>query len=78
MADNLLCCRLRDDATVCNIIDSLVLYLDNPRATSEEVCRVYLRKVESCYYKVSWLTSDNLNFKMPPKQRQHLLSKTDK
>ncbi|KAL4224197.1 Eukaryotic translation initiation factor 3 subunit C [Mactra antiquata] len=43
--------RLRDDVTVCNIIDELVSYL-NGRSTSEEICRVYLRKVESTYYKM--------------------------
>lgn len=43
--------RLRDDVKVCNIIDELVAYLVS-RATSEEICRVYLRKVECTYYKV--------------------------
>lgn len=47
--------RLRDDVKVCTIIDDLVAYLVG-RATSEEICRVYLRKVESVYYKVrEWI-----------------------
>ncbi|XP_053376281.1 eukaryotic translation initiation factor 3 subunit C-like isoform X2 [Mercenaria mercenaria] len=44
--------RLRDDVKVCSIVDALLAYLDG-RATSEEICRVYLRKVESVYYKMS-------------------------
>lgn len=44
--------RLRDDVKVCAIIDDLVDYLSN-RATSEEICRSYLRKVESVYYKMN-------------------------
>lgn len=44
--------RLRDDVTVCKVIDDLVEYLTG-KATSEEICRAYLRKVESVYYKMN-------------------------
>ena len=43
--------RLRDEKTVCQIIDDLQVYLEG-KATTEELCRVYLRKIEATYYKV--------------------------
>ena len=47
--------RLRDDSKVCGIIDDLLSYLvGKDTSTSEEICRVYLRKVECTYYKVSF------------------------
>ena len=45
------CCRLRDEGKVCALIDELLVYLEG-RAMPEEMCRIYLRKIESCYYKV--------------------------
>ncbi|WAR03841.1 EIF3C-like protein, partial [Mya arenaria] len=39
--------RLRDDVKVCAIVDELVNYLEG-RATSEEICRAYLRKTNQC------------------------------
>lgn len=53
--------RLRDDVTVCKIIDDIVVYLEE-RATSEEICRAYLRKVESCYYKSGDCNETQMDF----------------
>ena len=43
--------RLRDEKAVCDIILQLEKYLEG-NATSEEICRVYLKHVEHIYYKV--------------------------
>ena len=39
---------------MCNTIDDLQQYLEG-KATTEELCRVYLRKIEANYYKVGLL-----------------------
>ncbi|XP_052799625.1 eukaryotic translation initiation factor 3 subunit C-like isoform X2 [Mya arenaria] len=52
--------RLRDDVKVCAIVDELVNYLEG-RATSEEICRAYLRKVECCYYKTNQCTEADMD-----------------
>lgn len=43
--------RLKDEKEVCVILDRLQTYLV-PRGTTEEICRVYLRRIEHMYYKV--------------------------
>ena len=43
--------RLRDEKKVCSIILQLENYLEG-NATSEELCRVYLKHIEHLYYKV--------------------------
>lgn len=42
--------RLKDEKTVCSIIERLQAYLEN-RGTSGEICRIYLRRIEHVYYK---------------------------
>lgn len=42
--------RLRDEPRIVAIIDDLVKYLDD-KATSEEKCRAYIKKIEHMYYK---------------------------
>jgi len=42
--------RLKDEQKVCQIIETLQKYLEG-RATTEETCRVYLRRIEHVYYK---------------------------
>ena len=50
--------RLRDEKAVCEIIDKLEKYLDK-NATSDELCRAYLKHVEHLYYKVSDFKCDS-------------------
>ena len=51
--------RLKDEKAVCDLILQLERYLE-ANATSDEICRVYLKHVEHLYYKVVW--SDNVMF----------------
>lgn len=48
--------RLKDEPKVCSLIDTLQGYLER-KGNTQEICRVYLKKVENLYYKVSlkWL-----------------------
>ena len=46
--------RLKDERAVCKIIRDLELYMEG-RATTEELCRVYLKRIEHIYYKVSFV-----------------------
>ena len=43
--------RLKDEGKVCELLDRLQAYLVG-RATTEEICRIYLRRIEHLYYKV--------------------------
>ncbi|KAM9461967.1 eukaryotic translation initiation factor 3 subunit C isoform 2-T2 [Clarias gariepinus] len=45
--------NLKDEGRVCAIIDRLVQYLDT-KGTTEEVCRVYLRRIMHTYYKFDY------------------------
>jgi translation initiation factor 3 subunit C len=42
--------RLKDESKVSAIIDTLQSYLEK-KGTTQEICRIYLKKVESLYYK---------------------------
>nr|KAI8738451.1 eukaryotic translation initiation factor 3 subunit C-like; partial [Biomphalaria glabrata] len=42
--------RLKDEQAMCDIIDKLEKYLEKI-GNSEEMCRIYLRKIEHLYYK---------------------------
>ncbi|XP_036429201.1 eukaryotic translation initiation factor 3 subunit C isoform X2 [Colossoma macropomum] len=47
--------NLKDEGRVCNIIDRLLQYLEN-KGSTEEVCRVYLRRIMHTYYKFDYKT----------------------
>lgn len=48
--------RLRDEPLVCGLIDDLLVYSES-RASHEEMCRIYLKRIEHTYYKVSRMMS---------------------
>ncbi|XP_056016697.1 eukaryotic translation initiation factor 3 subunit C-like isoform X1 [Ostrea edulis] len=50
--------RLKDEKDVCILLDRLQAYLV-PRGTTEEICRVYLRRIEHLYYKFDPEAYDN-------------------
>ncbi|XP_022339247.2 eukaryotic translation initiation factor 3 subunit C-like isoform X2 [Crassostrea virginica] len=50
--------RLKDEKDVCTVLDRLQTYLV-PRGTTEEICRVYLRRIEHLYYKFDPEAYDN-------------------
>lgn len=43
--------RLKDERTVCEIIEKLQSYLENNQVPTKELCRCYLRRIEHMYYK---------------------------
>lgn len=45
--------NLKDEGRVCTIIDRLLQYLES-KGTTEEVCRVYLRRIMHTYYKFDY------------------------
>ncbi|XP_047231998.1 eukaryotic translation initiation factor 3 subunit C isoform X2 [Girardinichthys multiradiatus] len=45
--------NLKDEGRVCGIIDRLLTYLEN-KGSTEEVCRVYLRRIMHTYYKFDY------------------------
>ena len=45
--------NLKDEARVCSIIDRLLAYLE-AKGSTEEVCRVYLRRIMHTYYKFDY------------------------
>ncbi|KAI4897525.1 hypothetical protein NFI96_018361, partial [Prochilodus magdalenae] len=47
--------NLKDEGRVCNIIDRLLQYLES-KGSTEEVCRVYLRRIMHTYYKFDYKT----------------------
>jgi len=49
--------RLKDEPKVCAIIDTLQAYLES-KGNSQELCRIYLKKIENLYYKYD---EDNKN-----------------
>ncbi len=51
--------RLKDERIVMKLIDDVSSYLE-PRATTDELCRMYLRKILHIYYKVNWSKGSNV------------------
>uniref|UniRef100_A0A8C5E8G3 Eukaryotic translation initiation factor 3 subunit C n=1 Tax=Gouania willdenowi TaxID=441366 RepID=A0A8C5E8G3_GOUWI len=47
--------NLKDEGKVCNIIDRLLDYLET-KGSTEEICRVYLRRIMHTYYKFDYKT----------------------
>eukprot|EP00064_Thunnus_orientalis_P015771 superscaffoldBa00002989_g15830 len=45
--------NLKDEGRVCGIIDRLLDYLEN-KGSTEEICRVYLRRIMHTYYKFDY------------------------
>lgn len=45
--------NLKDEGRVCGIIDRLLTYLDK-KGSTEEICRVYLRRIMHTYYKFDY------------------------
>ncbi|XP_069044497.1 eukaryotic translation initiation factor 3 subunit C isoform X2 [Lepisosteus oculatus] len=45
--------NLKDEGRVCSIIDRLLQYLDT-KGSTEEICRVYLRRIMHTYYKFDY------------------------
>ncbi|KAJ8245872.1 hypothetical protein GJAV_G00261210 [Gymnothorax javanicus] len=45
--------NLKDEGRVCGIIDRLLQYLEN-KGSTEEICRVYLRRIMHTYYKFDY------------------------
>uniref|UniRef100_A0A4W6G7U2 Eukaryotic translation initiation factor 3 subunit C n=1 Tax=Lates calcarifer TaxID=8187 RepID=A0A4W6G7U2_LATCA len=45
--------NLKDEGRVCGIIDRLLTYLEN-KGSTEEICRVYLRRIMHTYYKFDY------------------------
>ncbi|CAL9699070.1 unnamed protein product [Knipowitschia caucasica] len=45
--------NLKDESRVCGIIDRLLSYLEN-KGSTEEICRVYLRRIMHTYYKFDY------------------------
>uniref|UniRef100_A0A3B4X864 Eukaryotic translation initiation factor 3 subunit C n=1 Tax=Seriola lalandi dorsalis TaxID=1841481 RepID=A0A3B4X864_SERLL len=45
--------NLKDEGRVCGIIDRLLDYLEN-KGSTEEICRIYLRRIMHTYYKFDY------------------------
>lgn len=45
--------NLKDEGRVCGIIDRLLSYMEN-KGSTEEVCRIYLRRIMHTYYKFDY------------------------
>uniref|UniRef100_A0A669F2X2 Eukaryotic translation initiation factor 3 subunit C n=1 Tax=Oreochromis niloticus TaxID=8128 RepID=A0A669F2X2_ORENI len=45
--------NLKDEGRVCGIVDRLLTYLEN-KGSTEEICRVYLRRIMHTYYKFDY------------------------
>lgn len=45
--------NLKDEGRVCGIVDRLLSYLEN-KGSTEEICRVYLRRIMHTYYKFDY------------------------
>ncbi len=45
--------NLKDEGRVCGVIDRLLQYLES-KGSTEEVCRVYLRRIMHTYYKFDY------------------------
>uniref|UniRef100_A0A665UIF3 Eukaryotic translation initiation factor 3 subunit C n=1 Tax=Echeneis naucrates TaxID=173247 RepID=A0A665UIF3_ECHNA len=45
--------NLKDEGRVCGIVDRLLNYLEN-KGSTEEICRIYLRRIMHTYYKFDY------------------------
>uniref|UniRef100_A0AAX7SZP0 Eukaryotic translation initiation factor 3 subunit C n=1 Tax=Astatotilapia calliptera TaxID=8154 RepID=A0AAX7SZP0_ASTCA len=45
--------NLKDEGRVCGIVDRLLTYMEN-KGSTEEICRVYLRRIMHTYYKFDY------------------------
>uniref|UniRef100_H3DCM4 Eukaryotic translation initiation factor 3 subunit C n=1 Tax=Tetraodon nigroviridis TaxID=99883 RepID=H3DCM4_TETNG len=45
--------NLKDEGRVCSIVDRLLSYLEN-KGSTEEICRIYLRRIMHTYYKFDY------------------------
>lgn len=45
--------NLKDEGRVCGIIDRLLNYLEG-KGSTEEICRIYLRRIMHTYYKFDY------------------------
>lgn len=45
--------NLKDEGRVCAIVDRLLNYLEN-KGSTEEICRIYLRRIMHTYYKFDY------------------------
>lgn len=45
--------NLKDEGHVCGIIDRLLNYMET-KGSTEEVCRIYLRRIMHTYYKFDY------------------------
>lgn len=45
--------NLKDEGRVCGIIDRLLTYMEN-KGSTEEICRIYLRRIMHTYYKFDY------------------------
>jgi len=50
--------RLKDEATICDIIDKLEAYLEK-QGNPEEICRIYLRHIEHLFFKFDAASLEN-------------------
>uniref|UniRef100_A0A3P8SRY4 Eukaryotic translation initiation factor 3 subunit C n=1 Tax=Amphiprion percula TaxID=161767 RepID=A0A3P8SRY4_AMPPE len=45
--------NLKDEGRVCGIVDRLLAYMEN-KGSTEEICRIYLRRIMHTYYKFDY------------------------
>lgn len=45
--------NLKDEGRVCGIIDRLLNYMEG-KGSTEEICRIYLRRIMHTYYKFDY------------------------
>ncbi|VDI13316.1 translation initiation factor 3 subunit C [Mytilus galloprovincialis] len=66
--------RLKDETVVCEMIEKLQAYLEG-KATTEEMCRVYLKRVEHTYYKFDHTIVDGTATEDPTREVMQQLCK---
>lgn len=63
--------RLRDERIVCKIIEDTQKYLELREASSKELCRAYIKRIEHTYYKFD--PTSKLDDKDPKKEKSQQL-----
>ncbi|CAG2242721.1 EIF3C [Mytilus edulis] len=66
--------RLKDETVVCEMIEKLQAYLEG-KATTEEMCRVYLKRIEHTYYKFDHTIVDGTATEDPTREVMQQLCK---